>query len=139
MKDSSTWKLNGDSIDNNKVNSFLGSLSNFRTDDFIDSAVTFSEMQATVKVKSITSSGMEETSLMFFPVAPDSQKYFVRSSATSQVFQVSKFMVNNLLKKKSDLLPTEMKKRREEVKRSATSFYKNPISKNGIGFFILKL
>jgi hypothetical protein len=115
MKDSSDWKLNGDSTDNNKVSSLLSSLSNFRTDDFIDSAVTFSEMQGTVKVKSITSAGMEETSLLFFPIAPDSQKYYVKTSATSQVFEVSKYMANNVLKKKSDLLPAEMKN--EEKKK----------------------
>jgi hypothetical protein len=72
-------------------------------------------MQGTVKIKSITSAGMEETSLLFFPVAPDSQKYYVKTSATSQVFEVSKYMANNVLKKKSDLLPAEMKN--EEKKK----------------------
>jgi len=107
MKDSSKWILPGDSLDNNKVNSFVSSLSNFRCDDFFDSAVTFSEMQGTVKVKSITTAGMEETSLMFFPVMPDSQKYFVRSSTTSQLFEISKYMANNVLKKKSDIVATK--------------------------------
>ncbi|MBS4028076.1 MAG: DUF4340 domain-containing protein [Ignavibacteriales bacterium] len=104
IKDSSQWMVNGDSADNNKVNSLLGSLSNFRCDEFIDSNVTFSEMLGSVKVKSNSTAGMEETALMFYPVESDSMKYYVRTSTSSQVFQVSKWMMQNVLKQKSELL-----------------------------------
>ncbi|MBM4166876.1 MAG: DUF4340 domain-containing protein [Ignavibacteria bacterium] len=109
VKDSANWKIENDSVDMNNVNSLLGALSNFRCDDFVDSNITFSEILGSVKVKSNSPAGIEETALMFYPMENDSMKYYVRTSSLSQVFQVSKWTVQNLIKKRSDFL-IEVKK-----------------------------
>jgi hypothetical protein len=96
--DSVNWAVNGDSVNNSAINSLLSTLSNFRTEDFVDTVVSLTMPQLKLQVVS-----NEATNLQFYPLPPDSAKYWVSTSLSPQIFVVSKYMAQQIIKQKKDL------------------------------------
>lgn len=97
-KDSVNWVIGSDSTNNSNVTSFLSSLADFQTDEFVDSTITvMPKLSATIEVGG--------TELRFYKRTD--AKYYVQSSASPQWFAVQEWKVNNLLKRKKDFLPAQ--------------------------------
>ncbi len=92
-RDSTTWSSPDASLDAASVGTAVSSLSNFHADDFIDSLTTIPQ-----KAVSIAAKGSETYSLRLAPVPPDSSRYYAQSSSSNQVFLVSKWTVQSILK-----------------------------------------
>jgi hypothetical protein len=95
--DSINWIVDGDSTNNTSVNTLLSTLSNFRAEDFVDTIVTLSTPQLKLQIAS-----NEGTNLHFYPMPPDSAKYWVTTSQTQQIFTISKYTAQQILKQKKD-------------------------------------
>ena len=109
-KNNAQWSLNGDSIDNDKVNSMLSYLSNFRTDDFIDSTVVLPEILLSLQLKTKNASAnTEEATMLLYPHPSDSTKYWVKNSSDNQLYQITKWMAQNIMKKRSDFIEEKKK------------------------------
>jgi hypothetical protein len=94
----SMWRVDGDSAVQTSVSTFLGAVSNFQTDEFVDSSVTkLPPLVATIDV--------EGTQIRFYH-AKDAIKYYVQSSSSPQWFDVMQWRVSQILKRKKDFLPT---------------------------------
>lgn len=96
--DSINWSVNGDSANNSTVSNLLSTLSNLRTEDFVDSMISLPPAQLKLQVMS-----NEITNLQFHPMPPDSAKYWISTSLSPQIFVVSKYMAQQILKQKKDL------------------------------------
>lgn len=79
------------------ITALLGSLENLRADDFVDSVIRLPSPQLTLDLKT-----PEPVTMSFTPVPPDSSKYWVKTSATEQLFTASKWNVQPILKQKKD-------------------------------------
>ncbi len=101
-KDSVNWVIGKDSTINTNVTSFLSTLTNFQTDEFVDSTVaSLPKLTATIEVQG--------TQIRFFK--RDDGKYYVQTSASPQLFIVQEWRAGQLLKRKRDFVPTgEVKK-----------------------------
>ena len=116
------WKSGETTVDANTINPLLTTLSDLHADDFVDSAVNLIGRPITLGVKAF-----EQIELSMYPVSSDTVKYFVRTSKSPQVYVLSKWTVDQLLKpigKSSVSLPmpiTENPKKniRPEQKKSA--------------------
>jgi hypothetical protein len=97
-KDSANWVIGGDSTINSNVTSFLSSLADFQTDEFVDSTITVMP-----KLSAMIDAG--GTQLRFYK-RTDS-KYYVQSSASPQWYAVQEWKANSLLKRKKDLVPAQ--------------------------------
>ena len=110
LKNKAQWSLNGDSIDNSKVNAMLAYLANFRTDDFIDSTVAMPEILLSLRIQSKTNTAnIEEATMMIYPHPSDSTKYWVKNSSSTQLYQITKWMAQNIMKKRSDFIEEKKK------------------------------
>ncbi len=92
-KDSAGWRVGADSIETNTMNSALGTLSSLQTEDFADTLTKPDTDPVHLKVSST-----EEVAINFYPLLPDSAKYYVQTSKSSQYFVLSKWSVQNILK-----------------------------------------
>ncbi len=93
VRDSTTWKLGASAIDGAVMNSPLTTLANLRAEDFVDTVMRFSSQPVGVSVK-----GTSNVSLQLYPSLPDSSKYFVQSSLTPQIYVISKYTAQQILK-----------------------------------------
>jgi LysM repeat protein len=92
-RDSSGWKMGDKVIDAPTINPLLTTLSNMQADDFVDSAIDLSGRPIIVNVKTF-----ENIDLSIYPTTPDAAKYFIRTSKSPQIFLLSKWTVDQLLK-----------------------------------------
>jgi hypothetical protein len=92
-KDTAGWKLGSDSVETNTMNSSLSALADMNTEDFADTLSKPETEPIHLKV-----SGLEEVAINFFPQLPDTQKYYVQTSKSSQYFILGKWAVQNVLK-----------------------------------------
>jgi len=92
----SVWKVDSDPSSETKANPFLNALSNIQTDEFVDTVVTnLPQPTAVISVEGmdLTLYGMN-----------DGAKYIVRSSGSSQLFELNKWKAEQLLKHKRDFV-----------------------------------
>jgi hypothetical protein len=94
----SLWRVNGETATDHLVRSFLVSLSNFESDDFIDTPPRpLPRLTATLEVAG--------TTLRFY-FNKDTSKYFVQSSESPQWYEVQNWRASQLLKRKKDFTVT---------------------------------
>lgn len=94
----SIWRIGTQTAQEAAVTSFLGALTTFSTDDFVDSAISSPpRITATIEV-----GGTQ----IRFHFDKDTEKYHVQTSASPQWFDVQSWRVNQLLKRKKDFLAT---------------------------------
>jgi hypothetical protein len=94
FKPGMNWTMNGDSIANTDVTPILSSLCALNASDFVDTLPKFDSKPITFKVQS--GIGGTVTELNFYPMPPDSARYFVQTSNTTQVFTILKWTVTQL-------------------------------------------
>ncbi|RCK77657.1 MAG: hypothetical protein IGBAC_1966 [Ignavibacteriae bacterium] len=99
LKTENKWYLENDSLESSKIESILNLLSNLRTEDFVDSSVNLPQAQTKLTVQE-----KEFNMISLYPIPPDSSKYWVTSSNSQQTFTVSRYIANQLIKKKNDFL-----------------------------------
>lgn len=92
-RDSAGWVSGTRRANIESLNPALTALMGLKADDFIDSSVQFRNHPLTVQVK-----GPEEVTLNLYPLDADSSRYALQSSTTPQLFVVSKYTANQLLK-----------------------------------------
>jgi LysM repeat protein len=92
-RDSSGWKAGDRTIEPSDINPPLTTLASLKADDFLDDGVTEKSAPITLGVH-----WLENTTLMLYPRLPDSSKYVVQSSASSQLFVINKWTAQQLLK-----------------------------------------
>lgn len=93
------WMIGSDTIATATFDNLLSTLSNFRTEDFVDTELTLPQPQLKLETTSTNKS-----SLVFYPMPPDSSRYWIVSSNSPQIFVVSKYSVNQIIKTKKELL-----------------------------------
>jgi hypothetical protein len=94
----SMWRVDSDSAVQTSVSTFLGSISSFQTDEFVDSSVTkLPPLVATIDV--------EGTQIRFYH-EKDAAKYYVQTSQSPEWFEVMQWRVSQVLKRKKDFQPT---------------------------------
>lgn len=93
------WTVGSDTIATATIDNLLSTLSNFRTEDFVDSELTLPQPQLKLETTSTNKS-----SLIFYPMPPDSSRYWIVSSSSPQIFVVSKVSANQIIKTKKELL-----------------------------------
>jgi LysM repeat protein len=91
-RDSTGWKSGDKIIETRDINPLLNTLANLRADDFVDTAMKFQSQPITISVE-----GAENVSLSLYPVPPDSSKYIVQTSTSSQLFAVGKYTARQLM------------------------------------------
>jgi hypothetical protein len=91
-RESDGWHIGDRVIDNNELNPLFNTLSNLRADDFVDTVTEVKSKPIVVSVR-----GADNISLSFYPILPDSGKYFVRSAKSPQLFVVNKWIVQQIL------------------------------------------
>lgn len=92
-RDSSTWKSGSSAVETNLMNPPLTTFANLHADDFVDTVMHFSTHPIQVTVK-----GLDNVTLQMYPLLPDSSKYFVRSSASQQIYVINKYTAEQILK-----------------------------------------
>jgi Domain of unknown function (DUF4340) len=101
LPDKMTWMIGKDSTQSPIVNSFLSSLSNFQTDDFLDTIPpTMPKLTAQISC--------EGTELRF-AFNKKENKYYVQTSDSPQWFIVEQWHANELLKRKKDFVKQKSK------------------------------
>ncbi len=95
----SKWMIGSDTIATATIDNLLSTLSNLRAEDFVDTELTLPQPQ--VRIETTTD---VKSSLIFYPMPPDSSKYWIVSSSSPQIFVVSKYSANQIIKTKQDLL-----------------------------------
>ena len=93
QRDTSGWKMNGETVELNGVTPAINSIANLRADDFADTLSAFPPHPVTIAVK-----GSETVTLNVAPVLPDSANYYVQSSTSHQTFLVSKWTARQIMK-----------------------------------------
>lgn len=91
----SVWLVDGTAIEQSRVDGLLSSLSSFTADDFVDTPLA-------AAMKPVGMLTVDGTQIVFLP-HPTSGKYYVRTSHSPQVFEVSGWKAGQLLKRKPDL------------------------------------
>ena len=91
----STWLVDGTPANLNEIKSLLRNLSNYQTDFFEDSVITsLPKLTGTVSVNG--------KKIEFFQA--DSEKYYIKSSQSTQLFWALKWKVGQVLKNKKELI-----------------------------------
>lgn len=98
-KSENTWYLEDDSVASNKIESILNLISNLRTEDFVDSSINLPQPQTKITVQE-----NDFNTITLYPIPPDSSKYWIINSKDPQVFIVSRYIANQLIKNKKDFL-----------------------------------
>ncbi len=92
----SLWRVDRDSASQTTVKSFLGSLANLQTDEFVDTAVTVSSApNAVIEVEGVQ---------IRFYAGNEGGKYSVQTSAGPQWFEIQGWRAAQILKRKKDFL-----------------------------------
>jgi LysM repeat protein len=91
--DTSGWKSGGVALDAGTMNPALNQIANLHADDFVDSLMKMETRPIELGVH-----GTEDVTLNLFPSSPDSSKYYVRASNSPQLFVISKWTAEQLLK-----------------------------------------
>ena len=91
----SVWRVGDVPATESTVQSFLSSVSNILADEFVDSTVT-----ALPKPSAMIE--LQGTQIVFY-VAKDRNVYYVRTSASPQMFEIQPWRAQQLLKRKKDL------------------------------------
>lgn len=94
------WLVGQDSTQETAVNSLLAALNPFRADDFVDSSV----VMPTKPAAEVEVAGDETVSIKFFPSPTDTLKYWVTSSVSPQVFQVSQWSAKRFMKPRTEYI-----------------------------------
>lgn len=93
----SAWRIGSDKVADQTVRTFMTSLANFQTDDFIDTSVAaLPKLIATIDV--------EGTQIRFF-FDKSSGKYLVQTSQSPQLFEVQSWKGSQVLKRRKDFIP----------------------------------
>jgi LysM repeat protein len=92
-RDSTGWKAGDKPADMSTLNPLLNTLGSLRADDFADTVSRIDLRPITIGIK-----GAENVTLNLYPLMPDSTKFFVQSSAKPQMFVVSKWTAQQLMK-----------------------------------------
>ncbi len=92
-RDSTTWRSGDRFVETSEINPLLNTLSNLRADDFVDSTVKFQLQPVTLSIQ-----GAENVTLRLYPTPPDSSKYIVQTTSSSQQYVVSKYTAQQLMK-----------------------------------------
>ena len=92
-REGGAWKLGDKIVETTEMNPLLNTLSNMRADDFIDSTADLKSKPITLNIKA-----GNNISLNLYPTSADSVHYIVQSSASNQLYVVSKWTVQQLLK-----------------------------------------
>lgn len=91
------WQIDGVPVNDQAVTSLLAALASFQADDFVDSAVTAPpRLTAAMEIDGIQIRFHENTS---------TKRYFVQASLSPQWFELQPWRAQQVLKRKSDLLP----------------------------------
>lgn len=93
QRDGTRWSHGKDTVDTSVMSMALTTLSNLRAHDFVDTLFRPRTKPLSVKVHALG-----ETSLDFYPQPPDSTNYFVQSSQNPQIYVVSRYVVQDLIK-----------------------------------------
>lgn len=91
--DTTGWKSGGKTVDAGAMNSALNQLANLHADDFIDSLMRIDSRPVVLGIH-----GTENVTLNLYPSAPDSARYYIRLSNSPQLFVISKWTAQQLLK-----------------------------------------
>ena len=95
-KQDTTWQLDGTPLPGTATEAFLTSLSNFMTDEFIDSAVAVPpRLVCTIEVAGVQ---------LRFHFNKDSGKYLVQTSGSPQWFEIQSWRATQVLKRKKDFM-----------------------------------
>ena len=89
------WRVDGAPIEPTRVEGLLTALSSITADEFVDTAITTAGKPAGM----LTVDGVQ---LVFLP-HPAAGKYYVRTSASPQVFEIQGWKAAQLLKREADL------------------------------------
>ncbi|MBI4811753.1 MAG: DUF4340 domain-containing protein, partial [Ignavibacteriales bacterium] len=89
----SIWKAGDKTLETSEMNPILNTLSNLRADDFVDTVTEIKSKPIYIAIK-----GFENVSLSLYPILPDTAKYFVRASKSSQLYVISKWTAQQLFK-----------------------------------------
>ena len=96
MFQDSLWRIDRDSASQTAVKSFLGTLANLQTDEFVDTAVTVSSApNAVIEVEGVQ---------IRFYAGNAGGKYSVQTSAGPQWFEIQGWRATQLLKRKKDFV-----------------------------------
>jgi hypothetical protein len=96
----SLWHIGKDSVGQPTVKSFLTSLSNFQTDEFVDSLPSnLPKLMAGIEA--------EGTQIRFHYVK-EGNKYYVQTSQSPQWFEVQNWKASQVLKRKKDFAPAKV-------------------------------
>jgi LysM repeat protein len=93
QRDTSGWKSGEKTLDPGTMTSALNQISNLHADDFIDTLMKIATHPIAVGIQ-----GAEDVTLNLYPSAPDSAKYFVQLSNSPQLFVISKWTAQQILK-----------------------------------------
>jgi hypothetical protein len=92
------WVIGSDSTINSNVTSLLSSLTNYQTDEFVDTTITvLPKLTCTIETQG--------TQLRFFKRADG--KYYVLSSSSAQWFAVQEWKATQVVKRKKDFVPAK--------------------------------
>ncbi|MFQ5797493.1 MAG: DUF4340 domain-containing protein [Bacteroidota bacterium] len=94
------WFVGQDSTQEIAVNSFIAALSPLRADDFIDSSVAIPKKPSA----QLEVAGDQTVALQFFPTPTDTLKYWVASSTSPQVYQVSRWSAKRFMKSRNEFV-----------------------------------
>ncbi len=92
LRDSAGWKLDGRQLDRSSMSSTLTSLANFKADDFVDSAFTPPSRPISLEIH-----GVQNMALQFYPVLPDSSKYYVQLQGNPTTYVLGKWTAQQIL------------------------------------------
>ncbi|MDI6804295.1 MAG: DUF4340 domain-containing protein [Bacteroidota bacterium] len=98
-KTDNNWMTGSDSIETSKIDQLLSTLSDFRAEDFVDNELTLQHPQLKIEITT-----NDKSSLVFYPMPPDSSRYWIVSSSSQQIYVVSKYSANQIIKTKKEFL-----------------------------------
>src|ERR1051325_2640133 len=93
QRDRSGWRSAEKTLDAAGMSSTLNQLANLHADDFVDSLMKMQTHPAALGIHAA-----EDVTISLFPAPPDSSRYYVQVSNTPQLFVVSKWTAQQLLK-----------------------------------------
>lgn len=96
-KSENTWFLEDDSVETNKMQTILNAISSLRTEDFVDSVINLTQPQSKITVQE-----NDYFTISLYPIPPDSTRYYVTNNKTPQIFVVSRYIANQLIKNRKD-------------------------------------
>jgi hypothetical protein len=93
IKEGMAWTSTDKSSNVNSINQAITSLSILRAEDFIDTPIDFQTRPIRMKLSST-----EDIILNFYPMPPDSSKYYITTATSPQIFTISKWTAQPILK-----------------------------------------